>query len=58
MVDESGTPESILNVAKELGLLTSEEYDILLKLKHGEDIGAANQETLDDLVRKKLILKK
>ena len=58
MVDEAGTPESILKVAKELGMLTQDELDILLKLKQGEELDSAKQEIIDRLLQKKLIEKK
>ena len=57
MVDEAGTPESILKIAKELGMLTEEELDVLLKIKHGETPDAAKEEILNRLLDKKLIQK-
>lgn len=57
MVDEAGTPESILKIAKELGMLSDEELDVLLKIKHGEQIDASNDEILNTLMDKKLIQK-
>ena len=57
MVDEAGTPESILKIAKELGMLTDEELDVLLKIKHGEQVDAGKDEILDTLINKKLIQK-
>ncbi|MFX1275990.1 MAG: hypothetical protein ACFFBP_17340 [Promethearchaeota archaeon] len=58
VVDEAGTPESILRIAMELGMLSHEELDVLLKLKHGEQVDASKREILDILLQKNLIQKK
>ena len=57
MVDEAGTPESILNIAKELGMLTQDELDVLLKIKHGEQVETSKDDILNRLLDKKLIQK-
>jgi len=57
MVDEAGTPESILKIAKELGMLSQDELDILLQIKHGEQLDAAKNEVVNKLLDKKLIQK-
>ncbi len=58
--NEDGTPEKVFKFSTELGMLTKEELEILVKLKSGEKIPESDitsQAIIRGLLKKKIIEK-
>ena len=58
VLEESGSPESILKISNKFGMLSKEELTLLIKLKSGENVDFSNSETkqiIQSLLKKELI---
>ncbi|MFX1259592.1 MAG: hypothetical protein ACFFAN_17195 [Promethearchaeota archaeon] len=56
-----GTPNNVLEISTELGMLTREQYDLLLKIKSGKNINTSEKNTqriIQELLEKQIIQKK